>query len=650
MNLNINLQINDADNFIRNSYFKSYPNYANYTDYSKFKDSNNQNNNQFNNEIIKGNNGFNFGNNYRKNDFNSNVISKSINPILNERKQKNDYINNNNTHNNFNLHNLNNNGTSMNTCNYFMNDKNLSSNINFNYNNSLMNNTMHSFGSKNHYETNNLLNNNSMFYTKLDNYNGFSNNYNEGTINYNNHLSGNFNTNLSNMNNYYPNKHFESRNSPNIKNINLFDSYNQNNNYNYEIQNNNRKNSMCFSFNNLESNDIDTSNLSFKKKDVLISRKIKNKEKQEKIKQINNMIDNKKNQHDNTNINSNLFDHNIKNPGSIIENNLQTNNIINNSMITPSSALKGVNIINSLNFCDDIDTAIHQLKYSNLQIRNQDILDKINFELHDLIKLIVKQFDFYLQLVIQNAMMINPKQKHRSINILEKFYNDKELIINTLKLAKKPIKIDKLNCFNNDKPLLIAPQISIFQVPILEICPYIKDIIYECWDFEKVKEILNDFKPFINPYFLPLSKKRNVNKREDYKCISLINEINNHIPIDNNGNEDKVYNLINDLVFDNENEVENKNSNFNKKLENENLDLREEDSIINEKEIDDFLVDEFDSLCYRPDIIDLVIEKYYQKKSDNNRSKNVSASKDNNEDDFQNDLLLESRKKDTNLI
>lgn len=58
-------------------------------------------------------------------------------------------------------------------------------------------------------------------------------------------------------------------------------------------------------------------------------------------------------------------------------------------------------------------------------------------ELPELIRICIKQYDFYLQLIFQNAMMTNDKNiKYRCMSLLGEFYNLKEQTIFFLNLPR----------------------------------------------------------------------------------------------------------------------------------------------------------------------------------------------------------------------
>lgn len=58
-------------------------------------------------------------------------------------------------------------------------------------------------------------------------------------------------------------------------------------------------------------------------------------------------------------------------------------------------------------------------------------------------------------------------------------------------------------------PLKIAPQISFFQAPILEICPLLEKIMSLNWTYDSTVTILQEFQPLIDNLSLPIKRKKN---------------------------------------------------------------------------------------------------------------------------------------------
>lgn len=131
-------------------------------------------------------------------------------------------------------------------------------------------------------------------------------------------------------------------------------------------------------------------------------------------------------------------------------------------------------------------------------------------DLAEIIRISLKYYDLYIQLIIQTALLSNNTTiKNRCLLLLNDLYKIKEQIIDFLNLPRLNLEIDFLKSFNYGKPLKISPQMSFFQAPILEILPLIENIMRNTWSIDQCRMILKEFIPFVNVYYLPVPKKMN---------------------------------------------------------------------------------------------------------------------------------------------
>ena len=237
---------------------------------------------------------------------------------------------------------------------------------------------------------------------------------------------------------------------------------------------------------------------------------------------------------------------------SPIDNNnfMNNQNYINNSnnnFITNQTN----NNFNNLGF--DYITQIKDIN-QNKCLEQMDIIEKLLF--------LLKQYDFMLQLLIQNLMMTdNNNLKFRCYTLLFSFYMAKQRVIENLKFPEFPVSFEFNDIFksqneiNTDNTLNpfnykhqnLRLQLSFFQPPILEILPLLVNfIIKKTFTREETIKILKDFFPFTNPLYFPISKK--------FRHSSYIINCNNNISANNKNNDND----------DNEND-NNENSNQNQK-------------------------------------------------------------------------------------
>ena len=188
-------------------------------------------------------------------------------------------------------------------------------------------------------------------------------------------------------------------------------------------------------------------------------------------------------------------------------------------------------------------------------LEQMDIIEKLLF--------LLKQYDFMLQLLIQNLMMTDNKNlKFRCYTLLFSFYMAKQRVIENLKFPEFHVSFEFNDIFKNQNEMSFSNnpyqfgnnnyqnlrlQLSFFQPPILEILPLlVKFIIKRTFTRDETIKILKDFFPFTNPLYFPISKK--------FRHSSYIINCNNNITANNNNN------INNDIIND-----ENSNQNQKKK-------------------------------------------------------------------------------------
>ena len=286
--------------------------------------------------------------------------------------------------------------------------------------------------------------------------------------------------------------------------------------------------------------------------------------------------------HSYSNINSKT-NHNSK---ERIESNNQEYNSNNSIHQSPSSnsPLKSLYNINTFNKPAFTQTLINI---------NTNQSNTFQYEINDLLRIILKQYDYFLQLNLQNGLLAEDKEtKDKSIQILEKFFNEKELILNSLGIEKEDVYIESLDIFNKGQPLKIAPQCTFFQSPVLEICPLLSMCFKESFDVDQCRKLLSEFGSFINPYYLPLvsSKRGGVNYDE--------NDSNEDEEKEKSKDKDKnkeINENVNNFFRDCRDNQKNQNNNFNHSAkfkgvnhnsqEDNHSDLRLEESIPPKKNI-----------------------------------------------------------------
>lgn len=182
---------------------------------------------------------------------------------------------------------------------------------------------------------------------------------------------------------------------------------------------------------------------------------------------------------------------------NIIEDNKEkdkeNNNNIENTPIKRTNEEKTItnNIMNN----------IEQIPEENKAINQMDI--------GEMLVLLLKQYDFVIQLLIQNLMLAeNRSLKYRCYNILFQFYMYRQAIIDNFKLPQFSVQFNFNQIFTETKDMLLRFQLSFFQPPILELLPILSKFTpKKCFTKEETIKILKEFFPFINPLYLPITNK-----------------------------------------------------------------------------------------------------------------------------------------------
>ena len=338
------------------------------------------------------------------------------------------------------------------------------------------------------------------------------------------------NNNINNLNNKQLSSlsnslGLENKNNSNLKSINLnnkqlsnfsnISAINQKNNEEEKV--NTQNNKAKLNMNKLS----DNQNMQLKE---LKEPKIKKSHKQK-----NNNFNNNQNIFlENNNINNQNYNNNTNNSNNIIH---QTNNNFNNLRYDYLSQIKEIN--------------------QSKGLEQMDIIEKLLF--------LLKQYDFMLQLLIQNLMMTDNKNlKFRCYTLLFSFYMAKQRVIENLKFPEFHVSFEfndifknpnEINFSNNPYPFSnnnyqnLRLQLSFFQPPILEILPLlVKFIIKRTFTREETIKILKDLFPFTNPLYFPISKK--------FRHSSYIINCNNNITANNN-------NINNDIINNDDNSNQN---------------------------------------------------------------------------------------------
>ena len=216
------------------------------------------------------------------------------------------------------------------------------------------------------------------------------------------------------------------------------------------------------------------------------------------------------------------------------------------------------NIFNHLGF--DYLSQIKDIN-QNKCLEQMDIIEKLLF--------LLKQYDFMLQLLIQNLMMTDNKNlKFRCYTLLFSFYMAKQRVIENLQFPEFHVRFEfndifkgqnENNNFNYPHPFNykyqnLRLQLSFFQPPILEILPLLVNfIIKRTFTRDETIKILKDLFPFTNPLYFPISKK--------FRHSTYIINCNNNISANNN-------NINNDNI-NNDNNINNNNDNDNNENNNQ---------------------------------------------------------------------------------
>ena len=352
-------------------------------------------------------------------------------------------------------------------------------------------------------------------------------------------LSRKTNRNKENRNNINPNKQHS-----NLSNNEQISAIDNNSNHNLNIINSNKQNmNMNIGISNIKQKADSNDNINNKTKSNNNKSNIKQKEETKNKKSNNN--ESNKNKHIKSN---NHFNNNfniISNP--LNSNNLNLGNNFNNPYNNNPQSNNNNMIINSSN------NNYNDMKYDyfskmkdinqNKGLNQMDLIEKLLF--------LLKQYDFLLQLLIQNLMMTENKNlKFRCYTLLFSFYMAKQRVIENLRFPEFHVGFEFNEIFGegnnasfsnnnmnyNNKFQRLRLQLSFFQPPILEILPIlVKFIIKKTFTREETIKILKDFFPFTNPLYFPISKKF----RHSTYIPSINTNINNNNPNiknDNNSN------------------------------------------------------------------------------------------------------------------
>lgn len=120
------------------------------------------------------------------------------------------------------------------------------------------------------------------------------------------------------------------------------------------------------------------------------------------------------------------------------------------------------------------NTNITNNNQQNVIVNRSHISKPLNIDFIEIVKFFVKQFDIYLQLLIQNFLLSqDSKTKMRAYILIYNFYIERTKIINTFNLPHFDVSFSFCRIFNEGKKLMLYPQISFFQASILEILPLI---------------------------------------------------------------------------------------------------------------------------------------------------------------------------------
>lgn len=172
------------------------------------------------------------------------------------------------------------------------------------------------------------------------------------------------------------------------------------------------------------------------------------------------------------------------------DNNTQQNinNSNNSALFFPSQNFTNLNNFNNLN---------------NLN----NTKDRVQMDTQEMIKLLIKQYEFFLQILIQNVLLTSDQGlKFRCYNMIFSFYMIRQRIIQSSKLHEFEVNFDFTKIFNENKDIKLHPQISFFQAPILEILPVLVKFMKRTFSKDELCIVLKEFFPFINPHFLPINK------------------------------------------------------------------------------------------------------------------------------------------------
>ena len=234
---------------------------------------------------------------------------------------------------------------------------------------------------------------------------------------------------------------------------------------------------------------------------------------------------------------------------------LKNNNFNDIMSMDNNNYMNNQNYINNTNsvFQHQSNNNFNHLRYDYLSqikdinqnkcLEQMDIIEKLLF--------LLKQYDFMLQLLIQNLMMTDNKNvKFRCYTLLFSFYMAKQRVIENLKFPEFHVSFEFNDIFKNHNDINNNPnpfkykyqnlrlQLSFFQPPILEILPILVNFILKrTFSRDETIKILKDFFPFTNPLYFPISKKF---RHSTYiiNCNNNISANNNNVDTNNNNDID----------------------------------------------------------------------------------------------------------------
>lgn len=186
-------------------------------------------------------------------------------------------------------------------------------------------------------------------------------------------------------------------------------------------------------------------------------------------------------------------------------------------------------------------TAINQTIIGSTTL-NQTINSVYLLDITEMIKLLLKQYDLFLQILIQNILLTDDQGiKYRCYTMLFSFYMTRQRVLQTAKLQDFGVNFNFTKIFNTSRELRIRPQISFFQAPILEIVPLVVKFMKKSFSKEELITILKEFFPLVNPHYLPV--KFNCNTGTNNELGIRVNEVVNKSEL-NTINQSNTSNIV----------------------------------------------------------------------------------------------------------